>query len=160
MKSETRTPKLEATPKFEVRSSAFDFRTSFGPRLSRTITRRRMLALAGGAAVSVACAPARVAAAVYSQPSKRLGIGMHSYGFHWRAAKEKHPKARFTDALEFLQYGRELGAGGVQVAIGDREPAYARAIRGESEKHGLYFEAQFALPKDDGDVARFERDVL
>src|ERR1051325_10654909 len=51
-------------------------------------------------------------------PRKRLGIGMHSYGFHWKAAKERHPAAKFSDALEFLEYARQLGAGGVQVAIG------------------------------------------
>ncbi len=122
------------------------------------MTRRRMLALTGAAAMSMVGAPAALAA-ISSQP-KRLGIGMHSYGFHWRAAKEKHPKTRFTDALEFLRYARDLGAGGVQVAIGEKDQTYARAIREEWEKHGLYFEAQFALPKDDTDARRFERDVL
>lgn len=91
--------------------------------------------------------------------AKRLGIGMHSYGFHWRAAKEKHAAAKFSDALEFLEYAHQLGAGGVQVTIGAKDTEYARRIKTKAEEHQMYFEAQFALPANESDTARFENDV-
>ena len=96
-----------------------------------------------------------------SIPRKRnpIGIGMHSYGYQWRAAKQKPNGAKFHDALTFLQYAHQLGAAGVQVAIGDNDRAYAQRIKAEVETRGLYFEAQFQLPKDDTDLDRFERDV-
>jgi sugar phosphate isomerase/epimerase len=100
-------------------------------------------------ALFAACAPSR----------KRLGIGMHSYGFHWKAAKDKHPRAKFSDALEFLQYAKQLGAGGVQVSLGAKDSAYAKKVRSEAESSGMYFEAQTTLPKQESDVAQFETDV-
>jgi sugar phosphate isomerase/epimerase len=84
---------------------------------------------------------------------------MHSYGAHWKAARDKHSAARFSDALEFLNYAHELNAGGVQVAIGQKDLSYAGRIRADAEKFGMYFEAQFVLPKDTSDLERFERDV-
>jgi 3-oxoisoapionate decarboxylase len=118
------------------------------------MTRRTALGVLAGAAASLACAPLLAAGR-----SQRMGIGMHSYGFHWRAAKEKPASARFRDAFEFLKYAHELGAGGVQVTIGAQEPAYAQRIRSFAVEHDMYFEAQFGLPKDETDLARFETDV-
>jgi sugar phosphate isomerase/epimerase len=120
------------------------------------MTRRRMLELSAGAAAGAACPSA--CAAEGPRP-KRLGIGMHSYGFHWKAGKEKHARARFSDALEFLEYAPKLGAGGVQVAIGAKDVDYAQRLRAKTEEQGMYFEAQFALPENESDVARFEDDV-
>jgi sugar phosphate isomerase/epimerase len=90
---------------------------------------------------------------------KRLGIGMHSYGFHWRAAREKHHLAKFSDAQEFLDYAHRIGAGGVQVAIGGKDYAYAAEIREQSERNEMYFEAQCSLPKDEFDLMRFDTDI-
>jgi 3-oxoisoapionate decarboxylase len=118
------------------------------------MTRRTALGVLAGAVTSLGCAPVFAAAR-----ARRMGIGMHSYGFHWRAAKENPASVKFRDAFEFLQYAHELGAGGVQVTIGAQEPAYAGRIRSFTEEHEMYFEAQFALPKDEADLARFETDV-
>jgi sugar phosphate isomerase/epimerase len=123
----------------------------------KPISRREALGRVGGAVGFVAACPALAAAAAPSRAA--IGIGMHSYGFHWRAAKQNPVGARFHDALTFLQYAHQLGAAGVQVTIGDNDRAYAQRIKAEAEKHGLYFEAQLQLPKDDTDVDRFERDV-
>ena len=90
---------------------------------------------------------------------KRLGIGMHSYGFHWKAARDKHPQAKFSDALEFLHYAKQLGAGGVQVAVGGKDSAYAARLRADAEKSEMYFEAQTSLPKQDSLVPQFENEV-
>src|SRR5689334_20651733 len=92
-----------------------------------------LLATTGGAFI---LAPACVGGESLSK-AKRLGIGMHSYGFHWQAARDKSPLARFSDALDFLEYCHGLGAGGVQVTIKSKEVEYARQIRAKAEAYGM-----------------------
>lgn len=90
---------------------------------------------------------------------KRLGICIYSYGINWKAARDGHPKARFKDTLEFIDYCQQIGAGGVQIAVGTKEPAYAAKVREKIEAFEMYFEAQTGLPKDESDLARFETDI-
>jgi sugar phosphate isomerase/epimerase len=85
-----------------------------------------------------------------------LGIGMHSYGFHWKAARDEPAKAPFSDALDFLEYCHRLGAGGVQVAISSKEKEYPARIRAKADAYGMYFEGQLSLPKRDSGTERFE----
>ena len=92
-------------------------------------------------------------------PKTRLGIGMHCYGMQWGLAKKNPNAARFHDAATFLAYARELGAGGVQVAIGAPDAADTRALRQNAEAWGLYLEAQSSLPSTDADLDRFQREV-
>src|SRR6266849_4650433 len=104
------------------------------------ITRRTMIRLLAGATPTLSVLPALWGA--QSTDRKRLGVGMHSYGIHWGASRSNHPQTRFKDALEFLEYCHQLGAGGVQVAIGSQEPDYAAKIRAKVETHQMYLEAQ------------------
>lgn len=90
----------------------------------------------------------------------RLGIGMHSYGEQWKLAKETPERARFHDALTFLEYAHSLGAGGVQVAIGAKDADYTKRLRTRAEALGIFLESQTSLPKDENDVARFESEVV
>src|SRR5262245_56982916 len=83
---------------------------------------------------------------------KRLGIGMNSYGFHWKAD-------RFNDAQTFLEYAHSIGAGGVQVTIGQRDEAYTRKLRERCEEWQMYLEAQAALPSDESQLERFTAEV-
>lgn len=83
---------------------------------------------------------------------KRLGIGMHSYGFAWKAQ-------RFHDALTFLEYAHSIGAGGVQVTIGQRDAAYARKLRERCGTWDMFLEAQSSLPSDESGVPRFTAEV-
>src|SRR5437588_3561611 len=120
------------------------------------MTRREMLKVLAGAGGYFATASVLSAVA---PPRKRLGLGMHSYGFHWQAARERSPNTKFSGALEFLEYCHQLGAGGVQVAIGSKEQSDAKRIRAKAESYQMYFEGQLALPKTDSDVARFETEL-
>jgi len=88
-----------------------------------------------------------------------LGIGMHSYGFHWKAARDEPAKAPFSDALDFLEYCHRLGAGGVQVAISSKEKDYPSRIRAKAEAYGMYFEGQLSLPKRNSGTERFEAEL-
>ena len=121
------------------------------------MSRREMLRATVSALPLAFCAPTLFAAG--GPARKRLGIGMHSYGFHWKAAKDKQPGAKFSDALEFLRYAKQLGAGGVQVTIGAKDLRHAKALRDETERSEMYFEAQSTLPRQGSEVAQFENDV-
>jgi 3-oxoisoapionate decarboxylase len=123
----------------------------------KPISRREALQRIGGAAGLLAAWPA--AAKNITDPRGPIGIGMHSYGFQWRAARQNRKGAKFHDALSLLQYAFELGAEGVQVAIENHDRAHARRIKYHADKLEMYFEAQFQLPKDEADLPRFERDV-
>jgi sugar phosphate isomerase/epimerase len=110
-------------------------------------------AVAAGSAVTVRSLLAAVA------PVSQLGIGMHSYGFAWKAAKERHPQAKFAGALSLLEYAHRIGAAGVQVVIPPAESGDAPRIRARAETLGVYFEGQIVVPEAEGDLTRFERDV-
>jgi sugar phosphate isomerase/epimerase len=55
---------------------------------------------------------------------------------------------RPQDALEFLDYGRTLGAAGIQIPLRSREPAYLRTLRERCERYGMWFEAMVPMPMD------------
>src|SRR6266511_1265619 len=122
-----------------------------------TLTRRQML---GGLATSLplVCALPPLFGAGNAGP-KRLGICTYSYNLHWKAGRDGDPKARFKDPLEFLEYCHQLGAGGVQMAIGSRDAEYVARLRTRAEAWGMYLEGELSLPKEQSDVARFDAEV-
>ena len=94
-----------------------------------------------------------------SKNAGHLGVGMHSYAFHWAAARERRTGLKFNNAFEFFDYCAALGAGGVQVALGSRPADEAEKFQAHVEKSGLYLEGQTSLPREESDVARFEAEV-
>lgn len=94
-----------------------------------------------------------------SLKSNRLGIGMHSYAFHWSAARSGNARTRFKSAFEFLEYCCGLGAGGVQVGLGILPTAEAKRFRARAESGGVFLEGQTSLPREAADVPRFEAEV-
>lgn len=113
------------------------------------LTRREMLA------VSAAALPGLAADA----PRKRLGVVIHSYGIRNAADRDKDASARLNDPLQFVEHCRKLGAGGVQLGIGQRDKDYLARLRAAVETAKLYLEGSISLPKDQGDVARFTAEV-
>jgi len=127
------------------------------PNTLRGITRREMFKRTAAAIPLVAAAPFAFAAEASS--SRKLGIGMHSYGFAWKAAKDGNAGVKFTGVMTFLEYARRIGAAGVQVVIRPDERDEAPRIRARGEQLEMFFEGQLSLPKDDADLARFETEV-
>ena len=125
--------------------------------MQAAISRRAAFQILGGALPLVSVASVLFGAE--GRARTRLGLGMHSYGFHWRAARESLPGAKFSDAIEFLQHGHRIGAAGVQVALGARDSSYAARLRDQVERYGMYFEGQCSLPKDEAEITRFESDI-
>jgi len=90
---------------------------------------------------------------------KRLGVCSYSYNIHWEAARDGHPKVRFKDTIEFLEYCHQLGAGGVQIGVGSREADYPKKLRAKAEAYEMYFEGQVSLPQQSSDVDRFDAEI-
>ncbi len=88
------------------------------------------------------------AAAVIQPPARRTSMGVSPDSF----AVRRPPRT----ALEFLQFARERGFGGVQAALPpDFTPDYLKKVRDSCANHGMYWELLAPLP--DEDPAPFER---
>jgi 3-oxoisoapionate decarboxylase len=118
-----------------------------------TPTRRELLA----ASLSAVVIP-RTALAQERNTSK-LGLVIHSFPARTVGDRDRRPEERFADPRRFLEYGQSLGARGVQVAIGARESTYADDLRAKAEAASMDLEGIVTLPRDDGDLARFEAEI-
>jgi sugar phosphate isomerase/epimerase len=117
------------------------------------LTRRQMLA---------ACVAAVQGLAAQKQPPTdppRLGVVIHSYGVRSAVSRQRRDKVPFSDPVVFLDHCRQLGAAGVQVAIGARDAEYSARLRQHVEAARMYLEGIVRLPQDSGDVARFTSEV-
>ena len=108
-----------------------------------TLTRREALA-AGAATLTAAIARGDAP----EPPRTQMGVVIHSYGIR-----------RFPDPLEFLEYCRSIGAGGVQTSLGVRDDAYAAKLDELMKKHKLFIEGSISLPREKADVERFTKEV-
>lgn len=106
-----------------------------------------------------ALAAARSLLAASGAAKTRIGICTFSCHQHWKAVGEKHAGVKFTDAISFYRYARELGAEGVQTPLRSTEAAVAKQMRALVEQDGGYYEGELRLPKSESDVATFETDV-
>ncbi|HEV7405654.1 MAG TPA: sugar phosphate isomerase/epimerase family protein [Chthoniobacteraceae bacterium] len=106
-----------------------------------------------------ALAAARALLAAAGAAKARIGICSFSCHQHWKAVNAKAEGVKFTDALTFYRYARELGAEGVQTGLRSTEAAVARQMRALVEESGGYYEADVRLPKTEADLAAFETEV-
>ncbi len=103
------------------------------------MTRRGFLAAtAAVAAAPAAAAPARSA----------MGFSPDCFGVS-RASRAP---------LDYIQYGYDRGAGGVQVMLPSLDPDSLKKIRALAEELGMYLEVTLRLPQDDG--TQFEQTAL
>lgn len=90
----------------------------------------------------------------------RMGIVVHSYALRWNSKVESQKYPGFRDAIGLMEHCHEIGAGGVQVMVRDWSQDFAKKVRDRREKLGLFLEGSISLPKHEGEVGAFERDVL
>src|SRR5688572_14935184 len=88
-------------------------------------TRREMLA----AAAAVAAARITLAQAGERAGKTRIGICTFSCHQHWNAVRRKEAGTKFADGPGFYDYGRSLGAEGVQTSVASLDEAQARALQ-------------------------------
>lgn len=90
---------------------------------------------------------------------KRLGLVIHSLWNRWKGKYSSVKIPPLTSVLEVLDHCREEGYGGLQTTVGDWKVADISQIRQTLEVADLYLEGSIELPKESGDVERFEREV-
>ncbi len=91
--------------------------------------------------------------------SRKMGIVVHSYWSRWNSKVESKKYPGFQNAIDLNNNCHEIGAGGVQVGVKDWSLDFARKVRDQREKLGLYLEGSIGLPNKPEDVQRFEQDV-
>ncbi len=109
------------------------------------------------AAATTVLAAGGALAATSARGKRRLGLSTNTYGARWRNGTADLPQ--FKDSLALLDHCRVLGAGGAQIQVSGWTADYARQARERIERDGLYLEGQISLPRDEADVARFDREV-
>ncbi|MEJ7589290.1 MAG: hypothetical protein WKI04_17170, partial [Ferruginibacter sp.] len=88
-----------------------------------------------------------------------MGIVVHSYGLRWNSKVQSQKYPGFTDALDLMKHCYQIGAGGVQVVVKDWTSDFAKKVRSQREKLGLYLEGSIGVPNNTADVPRFEQEV-
>jgi sugar phosphate isomerase/epimerase len=124
-------------------------------------TRRELLVASAGAlpVFSAVPAPAEPSKCVDGARTNAPGLVIHSFAVRTAGDRNRPAGERFSEAVRFLEHARSLGAGGVQVGLGIRDEAGARALRERAEAATMYLEGIIALPRDEADVDRFEAEA-
>jgi 3-oxoisoapionate decarboxylase len=94
-----------------------------------------------------------------SLKSVPMGVVVHSYGMRWGSKVESAKYPGFTNALDLMRHCHSIGAGGIQTMVGGWAEDFAKKVRDEREKLGMYLEGSIGLPKDSADLDRFEKEV-
>ncbi|GAB3340177.1 hypothetical protein GCM10027299_53390 [Larkinella ripae] len=89
-----------------------------------------------------------------------MGVVVHSYASRWNSKTDSKTYPAFTNAVELIDHCRQIGAGGVQTVVKDWSADFAKKVREEREKTGLYLEGSIGIPKNAGQVAAFEQEVI
>lgn len=89
-----------------------------------------------------------------------MGVVVHSYGIRYGSKVESQKYPGFQNALDLMRHCHSIGAGGIQTTIGGWSEDFAKKVRDEREKLGMYLEGSIGMPKSEDDVSRFEKEVL
>jgi 3-oxoisoapionate decarboxylase len=121
------------------------------------LNRRQMLATCAAAVPALAGLPSR---AEPPADAARQRLGVVAYSFSIRLAADRDAGTPgLADPLAFVEHCHRLGAGGVQVGLGERDRDYVSRLRDKLEAHRMYLEGVVRLPKDRADVDRFAAEV-
>ena len=123
------------------------------------MNRRDMLVSVAGGLSAAMLGPAGRLLGSTSAERTPLGVCVYCLGIRSRAERARGTPTDFTDPLSFLEYCRQLGAGGIQVPLGTKDEAYTAKLRRRAEDHGMFIEGILGLPRDRADVERFEAEV-
>lgn len=87
-----------------------------------------------------------------------LGLVIHSYWI--RRSRPLPPEyGSVAEPLAFLEAVDRIGGKGIQTNLSGLDAPSRGKFREEVEQRSMYVEGTIALPKDEGDVSRFETDV-
>ncbi len=91
--------------------------------------------------------------------SRRLGICTFSCHRAWQAARDRSTPSPFDDGPSFYDYARSLGADGVQTSVATLDEVACSRLREHVEKTDGYYEGDIRLPRQEGEIEIFEREV-
>lgn len=89
-----------------------------------------------------------------------MGVVVHSYGVRYGSKVESATYPGFENALDLMRHCHAIGAGGIQTTVGGWATDFAKKVRDEREKLGMYLEGSISMPKNADDVSRFEKEVI
>jgi len=92
-------------------------------------------------------------------PPYRMGVGTASYMQRAYADRESRNETPLSETLHFLDHCHKLGAAGIQAGLSSIEGGYPGKVRSRAAKYGMYVEVTARLPKDDSDLALFQKTV-
>lgn len=120
------------------------------------MNRRHFLTITAAAGGSV---PLRISAR--SENRKKLGLTIWSYNVRWgRRNREEAPASTWKSALDVLDKCAELGAGCLQIGVRGWTDDFAGKVRDHRENLGVELEGQIGLPREPGDLDRFEAELI
>ena len=120
--------------------------------------RREAICLIGGA---VSLGLARCGSSMFAEESPKSGLGVVIYalGIQRQLGKSKNPKDDLFEPFTFLDYCHQLGAGGIQVPLGQLTPHACDQLREKAQSYGMFLEGIVDPPFRDEDLDRFEADI-
>ncbi len=92
-------------------------------------------------------------------PENRFGVAEAGYYMRWYRDMPSTAYPPFKNALEMIDHCHEIGFGGVQVNVRGWDRETVRQVRSRQETLGMFVEGQIRLPKDEGDLDRFEKEI-
>ena len=90
---------------------------------------------------------------------KRLGVVVYCLGKQRGLMKKADPKQDLFEPVTYLEYCRELGAGGIQLPLGIRDDAYSSVLGEKARQYGMFVEGIVGPPRDENDLGRFDREM-
>lgn len=116
------------------------------------INRREMIAAGLGSV-------AYTAMAQEEKPLVPMSVAVFSFAIRLRAERAGKKPRYLSEAMNYLEFCRSLGAGGIQVGYGIREQSEMTPLRKKADEYGMFIEGSISLPKNKDDVERFDKEV-
>ncbi|MGD8894686.1 MAG: TIM barrel protein [Acidobacteriota bacterium] len=116
--------------------------------------RRELLMSMGGALMTSTLGGRGPLRAASRSPASGVGVCIYSYHLRFRSDRS------FFEPMNVLEYCHGIGAGGIQASIGTKDEKYTSTLRAKAEEYGMFVEGIAGLPVDEGDVERFEAEVV
>jgi 3-oxoisoapionate decarboxylase len=90
--------------------------------------------------------------------STAIGLVIHDCALR-RKGRAQQSQPDLFEPLTFLTHCQQLGAGGMQAALGVLDADRVRTLRDFAGEHGLFVDGIVSPPKDAGDVDRFAAEI-
>lgn len=126
---------------------------------TRAISRRATLQIAAGATASSLLPDFALAESATTSRRSGMGLVIYDRSLRRKWTSQQQPNVDLFEPLTFLKHCHELGAGGMQSALGVLSAAEIQRLREYADQHHLFIEAILKPPQDEADLERFEAEI-